>query len=59
MNDYYNIQLDENHKSKQRFIFEWYDINGIYHIVETTDMDEAETVLGLLSGNICLGDLED
>ena len=53
----YDIKVNEN-GPQQRFVFEWYDKNNEYHIVETINMEEAQTILGLLSGEICLGDLE-
>lgn len=54
----YDIKKDEYGKNLCRFMFEWVDVEEETHTVETTDIDEAATIIGLLSGEICLGDLE-
>jgi len=37
---------------------EWFDINGKYHILNIADIDEADDIIGLLSGRICVEDLK-
>ena len=48
----------ENGKDLCLFTFEWTDKYGVYHKLVTEDITTAETTIGLLSGNICLADLE-
>jgi len=54
----YNVGNDENGKPRFRATIEWYDENGKQFTTESTDIEESETLIGLLSGNICLSDLE-
>lgn len=54
----YDIKKDENGKDLCRFIFEWVDKSGEPQKVETDCVETAQTVIGLLSGEICLSDLE-
>lgn len=54
----YDIKKDEKGKDLCRFMFEWVDKNGETQTVETNCIETAQTVIGLLSGEICLADLE-
>ena len=54
----YSIGNDELDKPRCRFNFEWYDTNGVYQIVETQDVQEAQIIMSLLSGESCLADYE-
>lgn len=54
----YNVGSDENGKPRFKITIEWYDTNGQHFTNESTDIEESETLIGLLSGNICLNDLE-
>lgn len=53
----YNVGLDENGK-RFRVVIEWYNEKGEFFIKQSKDIEEAETILGLLSGNISFADLE-
>jgi hypothetical protein len=51
--------LDEpEHKPKFRAAVEWLDESGQYRKITTTDAEAAETVVGLITGNITLEDLK-
>lgn len=56
-NTVYDIDTDDNGK-RFRATFEWYDTKDKYHIVETQDIDEAQIIMSLLSGESCLADYE-
>ena len=45
---------------KAKIVIEWTDKKGKKHKVEFNEktLEEAETIIGLMTGNICLGDLE-
>jgi len=53
-----HIKKDETGKDLCRFIFEWVDVTGEEQTVETDCIEAAQTVMDLLSGEICLADLE-
>lgn len=55
----YTIKRDETTgKQLCKFKFEWVNENGVIENVETDDLETAQTVIDLLSGEICLADLE-
>ena len=45
---------------KAKIVIEWTDTKGKKHKMEFNEktIDEAETILSLMTGNICPGDLE-
>ena len=48
---------------KAKIVIEWTDKKGKKHKMEFNELnfgwfDEAETIIGLMTGNICLADLE-
>jgi hypothetical protein len=55
----YEIKRDEK-TGKQicKFKFAWVDKNGKHQVIETDDLEAAQTVIDLLSGEVCLSDLE-
>lgn len=57
MENNYNIKKDKDGKDICFFSIDWVDENGKKNSIQTRDVFEAETILGLLSGNITFGDL--
>lgn len=53
----YNIKKQDD-KPMFACKIEWVDTDGKVNSVLSTDPDEAETILGLLTGNITLEDLK-
>jgi len=51
--------MDYNVK-KAKIVIEWTDEKGKKHCKEFNEntLEEAETIIGLMTGNICLSDLE-
>ncbi len=58
MSTEYNIKTDERGLQIFNCKIEWTAVDGKTHVVETADAETAETVIGLLTGNITLSDLE-
>lgn len=58
VNKEYDIKRDGQGFQICRFRFEWTDEDGIEHLADTDDLSTAETIIGLLTGEICLADLE-
>ena len=55
----YEIKRDkQTGKRLCRFYFEWVNASGVNERVETDDLEFAQTVIDLLSGETCLADLE-
>lgn len=55
----YEIKTNpENGKQLCKFKFTWVDNEGNNQEVITNDLDAAATVINLLTGEICLADLE-
>ena len=54
----YKIARDKNGCQLFKCTIEWVDTDGKTNSLELDDVDVAETTIGLLSGNICLADLE-
>lgn len=54
----YFIQEDKKGKKRFRAVIEWYNEAGDKLKIDTTDLEHAETIIGLLSGTICVADLE-
>lgn len=48
----------EGTKQLCKFHFEWTDVNDVEQVVDTDDIELAQTIIGLLTGEICLADLE-
>jgi len=57
-NPNYEIQRGANGCQLCNFRFEWIDITGERQTVDTDDLESAQITIGLLSGEICLADLE-
>lgn len=55
----YDIGIDEDNKPTCKFIFQWFDNAGMFHDVNTNDIDEAQIVMSLLSGETCIADYEE
>lgn len=53
----YNIKI-HNGKKLCNFTFEWVNEKGVKEKIETEDMETAQTIINLLSGETCLADLE-
>lgn len=54
----FNVETDEDGRKIVMIFFQWKDAKGEKHNVTSHDLDEALTVLELLSGEICFADLE-
>jgi hypothetical protein len=55
----YDIKINTiTGKQLCKFNFEWIDKNDERQVVNTDDLETAQTVISLLSGEICLADLE-
>jgi hypothetical protein len=58
MSTNYNIKRDDKGIEQVFIKFTWFDQNGGYNEINSHDLDSAADILGLLRGEICLGDLE-
>lgn len=54
----YNIRQNVGNNTGFHCVIEWVDEYGKDNLCETDDVLTAQTVIGLLSGEICLADLE-
>lgn len=55
-----DYDIGEDKKGRKRFkcVIDWYNEDGEKLRIETKDVEYAETVIGLMTGTICLADLE-
>lgn len=54
----YTVKKDKEGKDLFKCKIEWTDTYGQPQMIETTSIELSQTLIGLLSGDICLANLE-